>query len=197
MMRARRIAVLLVVAGAGAACHHAPPAPAPVTPTVTPRGPDADSARRAQEEAARRAAADAARRRAADSAAAAAASARDAGAAADAARAALTAMVHFDFDQSDLRPEDKATLDAKVPILAANPSVMIRVSGHTDERGSDEYNMGLGDRRARSAEEFLETMGIPMNQLTVISYGKDRPRCTEETEQCWQENRRAHITAAP
>jgi peptidoglycan-associated lipoprotein len=107
----------------------------------------------------------------------------------------------FDYDKSTIRSDATTALrdDVNVirDILASYPSQKLLIEGHTDERGSDEYNMGLGDRRARSAEEFLETMGIPMNQLTVISYGKDRPRCTEETEQCWQENRRAHITAAP
>ena len=107
----------------------------------------------------------------------------------------------FDYDKSTIRTDATTALrdDVKVirDILANYPSQKLLIEGHTDERGSDEYNMGLGDRRARSAEEFLESMGIPMNQLTVISYGKDRPRCTEQTEQCYQENRRAHITAAP
>jgi len=107
----------------------------------------------------------------------------------------------FDYDKSTIRTDATTALREDVTvirdILSNYPAQKLLIEGHTDERGSDEYNMGLGDRRARSAEEFLETMGIPMNQLTVISYGKDRPRCTEETEQCWQQNRRAHITAAP
>lgn len=107
----------------------------------------------------------------------------------------------FDYDKSTIRPDATTALRDDVgvirDILANYPSQKLLIEGHTDERGSDEYNMGLGDRRARSAEEFLQTMGIPMNQLTVISYGKDRPRCTDQTEQCWQQNRRAHITAAP
>ena len=107
----------------------------------------------------------------------------------------------FDYDKSTIRPDATTALrdDVNVirDILVAYPSQKLLIEGHTDERGSEEYNMGLGDRRARSAQEFLQTMGIPTNQLTVISYGKDRPRCTEQTEQCWQQNRRAHITAAP
>jgi peptidoglycan-associated lipoprotein len=107
----------------------------------------------------------------------------------------------FDYDKSTIRPDATTALrdDVKVirDILANYPSQKLLIEGHTDERGSDEYNMGLGDRRARSAEEFLSTMGIAVNQLTIISYGKERPRCTDQTEQCWQENRRAHITAAP
>src|SRR5947209_1337294 len=127
MMRNRRIAVVAVAVTAVTtvgACHHAPePAPAPVQTAARPAGPNADSARRAQEEAARRAADDAARRRAADSTAAAAAAARDAAGAMAGLRATLTTTVHFDYDQSDLRPEDRAILDAKVPILQANPGV--------------------------------------------------------------------------
>jgi peptidoglycan-associated lipoprotein len=107
----------------------------------------------------------------------------------------------FDYDKSTIRSDATTVLRDDVgvirDILANYPAQKLLIEGHTDERGSDEYNLGLGDRRARSAEEFLETMGIPMNQLTVISYGKERPRCTDATEQCWQQNRRAHITAAP
>jgi len=81
-------------------------------------------------------------------------------------------------------------------ILASYPSQKLVIEGHADERGSEEYNVALGDKRARAAEEFLTTMGIPNVQLTVISYGKDHPVCTDQTEACWQKNRRAHITAA-
>jgi peptidoglycan-associated lipoprotein len=82
-------------------------------------------------------------------------------------------------------------------ILANYPSQKLVIQGNADERGSAEYNLALGDKRARAAEEFLTTMGVPQVQLAVISYGKDRPVCTESTEACWQRNRRAHITAAP
>jgi peptidoglycan-associated lipoprotein len=81
-------------------------------------------------------------------------------------------------------------------ILASYPSQRLRIEGHADERGSQEYNLALGDRRARAAEDFLSSMGIPSSQLTVISYGKERPVCSDETESCWQRNRRAHMTAA-
>jgi peptidoglycan-associated lipoprotein len=107
----------------------------------------------------------------------------------------------FDYDKATIRNDATTALrdDVNVirDILANYPQQKLVIEGHTDERGSDEYNMGLGDRRARAAEQFLSTMGIPQTQLTVISFGKEKPRCTEETEQCWQENRRAHITAAP
>ena len=107
----------------------------------------------------------------------------------------------FDYDKSTIRSDATVALrdDVNVirDILANYPAQKLVIQGHTDERGSDEYNMALGDRRARAAEGFLSTMGIPENQLTVISFGKEKPSCTEQTEQCWQQNRRAHITAAP
>ncbi|HEV2199393.1 MAG TPA: OmpA family protein [Bryobacteraceae bacterium] len=107
----------------------------------------------------------------------------------------------FDYDKAAIRSDATTALRDDVAvirdILANYPVQKLIIEGHADERGSEEYNMALGDRRARAAENFLVTMGLNQNQLTVISYGKDRPRCTEQTEQCWQENRRAHITAAP
>ncbi len=81
-------------------------------------------------------------------------------------------------------------------ILTAYPSQKLVIEGHADERGSSEYNLALGDKRARAAEEFLTTMGIAPAQLSVISYGKEHPVCTDQTETCWQKNRRAHITAS-
>ncbi|HLH43143.1 MAG TPA: OmpA family protein [Bryobacteraceae bacterium] len=106
----------------------------------------------------------------------------------------------FDFDKSTIRPDASTALqgDVKVikDILSNYPNQKLVIEGHADERGSQEYNMALGDRRAHAVEEFLISMGIPSNQLTMISYGKERPVCTEETEDCWQRNRRAHVTAA-
>jgi peptidoglycan-associated lipoprotein len=69
------------------------------------------------------------------------------------------------------------------------------VEGHCDERGSAEYNLGLGDRRATSAKDFLVQLGVPADKLKTISYGKERPQCTENDESCWQKNRRAHFSA--
>lgn len=107
----------------------------------------------------------------------------------------------FDYDKATIRTDATSALkdDSGVirDILASYPAQKLVIEGHADERGSDEYNMALGDRRARAAEEFLVTMGVSANQLTVISYGKDRPVCTDRTEDCWQKNRRAHLTAAP
>jgi peptidoglycan-associated lipoprotein len=173
-------------------CHKKPaPQPEPVQ-AAPPRGPDADSARRAQEDAARRAAEDAARRRA-DSIAAADAAARAAAAAANDLRASLTALVHFDYDQSELRPQDRAILDAKVPILQANPGVVIRVAGHTDERGSDEYNLALGQRRAATVKRYLIDHGIADARIETISYGEERPVAQGNDESAWSQNRRAEF----
>jgi peptidoglycan-associated lipoprotein len=107
----------------------------------------------------------------------------------------------FDYDKSTIRTDATTALrdDSGVirDILASYPSQKLVIEGHCDERGSDEYNMALGDRRARAAEEFLTTMGVSGNQLSVVSFGKDRPVCTDNTEACYQKNRRAHLTAAP
>ena len=107
----------------------------------------------------------------------------------------------FDYDKSTIRTDATVALRDDVNvirgILADYPSQKLLIEGHADERGSQEYNLALGDKRARSVEEFLSQMGIPSAQLTVISYGKERPVCTDETEACWQRNRRAHVTAAP
>ncbi len=106
----------------------------------------------------------------------------------------------FDYDKATIRSDATTVLKDDVGvirgILASYPSQKLVIEGHADERGSEEYNVALGDKRARAAEEFLTTMGIPDVQLTVISYGKDHPICTDQTEACWQKNRRAHITAA-
>src|SRR4029079_2805276 len=108
-------------------------------------------------------------------------------------RATLTATVHFDFDQSDLRPDDKSLLDAKIPILQANTSVMIRVSGHTDERGSDEYNLALGQRRAAAAKAYLVQHGIAESRIETISYGEERPIAQGSDEGAYPQNRRAEF----
>jgi peptidoglycan-associated lipoprotein len=82
-------------------------------------------------------------------------------------------------------------------ILAEYPTEKLLIEGHADERGSSEYNLALADKRSRAAQEFLSTRGIPQTQLTVLSYGEERPACTEQTEACFQQNRRVHITVAP
>lgn len=106
--------------------------------------------------------------------------------------------VYFDYDKHAIRPDAEATLqaDAKTlrEILKDYPTYKLTVQGFCDERGSDEYNLALGDARARKAEEFLENLGLPASQLKTVSYGKEKQVCTEHDETCWQKNRRAHIT---
>jgi peptidoglycan-associated lipoprotein len=98
--------------------------------------------------------------------------------------------INFAFDQAVIRPGDAKTLEASAAWLKANPNQLVLIEGHCDERGTDEYNLALGDRRARAAVNFLVTQGIPLNRITMISYGKERPRCRERTEACWATNRR-------
>jgi peptidoglycan-associated lipoprotein len=105
---------------------------------------------------------------------------------------------YFDYDKHDLRPDATAALkqDAQTlaDIISQYPDFKLTVEGHCDERGSDEYNLGLGDARATQAKQYLATLGVPADQLLLISYGKERPICTEHDEACWQRNRRAHLT---
>ena len=107
----------------------------------------------------------------------------------------------FDYDKASIRPDASTALRGDVDvvkgILQNYPNQKLIVEGSTDERGSAEYNLALGDKRAHAAEQFLISMGIPQQQLTVVSYGKEKPVCSEQSEDCWQRNRRAHITAAP
>jgi peptidoglycan-associated lipoprotein len=106
----------------------------------------------------------------------------------------------FDYDKSDIRSDarDVLTRDAAAlkTILADFPSASIVIEGHCDERGSAEYNLGLGDRRSTAAKEFLVQLGVTGDRLKTISYGKERPQCTEAEEGCYQKNRRAHFAPA-
>lgn len=105
---------------------------------------------------------------------------------------------YFDYNKHNLRPDAETALaaDAKTlaDILKQYPDYKLTVQGYCDERGSEEYNLALGDKRATEAKEYLASLGIPGPQLQTISYGKERPVCTEHDEACWQRNRRAHIT---
>lgn len=107
--------------------------------------------------------------------------------------------VYFDYDQYAIREDARSVLsrnsDAIKRILADFPQAIISVEGHCDERGSAEYNLGLGDRRSTSAKEFLQQLGVGADRLRTISYGKERQQCTDQTEECWQKNRRVHFTA--
>ena len=102
----------------------------------------------------------------------------------------LAAMINFDYDQATVRPADQATLDRKAAVLQANPNVKLRISGHADERGSDEYNLALGNRRAGAAQRYLENKGIDGSRLEVISYGEERPLNPGTDETAFAQNRR-------
>jgi len=106
---------------------------------------------------------------------------------------------YFDFDKYDIRPDARVTLtqnaEALKSILKDFPNAVIVIEGHCDERGSNEYNLGLGDRRATAAKEFLVQLGVPEANLRTISYGEERPQCQEHNEECWQLNRRVHFSA--
>lgn len=142
-----------------------------------------DSIRRAQEEAAR---IEAQRQREAEAARIAAETAR--------VRETLAALVHFDFDRSNIKDEFRATLDMKVRIMQANPALQIRISGHCDERGSDEYNLALGNRRAIAAMQYLIDNGIDASRITTESFGEERPLNSASNEEAWAQNRRAEFS---
>lgn len=150
-----------------------PPPPADTTPTTTPPDTAAENAARraAAEEAARLAEAERARL-----------------------RTVIEQVVLFDYDQSNIRSDAETVLQQKVPILRANPGVRLRISGHADERGSVEYNLALGLRRANSVRDYLVNFGIDASRITTETFGEDRPVDRGTTEAAYQRNRRAEFT---
>lgn len=141
-----------------------------------------DSIRRAQEaEEARRRAAEAERQRQIQAETA-------------AARDIIQQMIHFDYDRSAIRPDAEAALTRKLAVLRANPDLRIRVAGHADERGSVEYNLALGQRRAQAAKDFLVGYGITPSRIDIVSFGEDRPLVRASNEQAWAQNRRDEFT---
>jgi len=101
--------------------------------------------------------------------------------------------IYFDFDKYDLRTDARTTLDRKASFLNQNSSIRVQVEGHCDERGTNEYNMALGERRANAAKQYLTTAGISAGRLSTISYGEERPLDPSHTEAAWARNRRAHF----
>ena len=101
--------------------------------------------------------------------------------------------IHFDFDKSAIRPDAKAVLEKHAKWLQANPKVKIQIEGHCDDRGTNEYNLALGERRAQATKRVLVAMGIEAKRLSTISYGEERPFCIEQEENCYAKNRRAHF----
>jgi peptidoglycan-associated lipoprotein len=108
-------------------------------------------------------------------------------------RSTITTVVNYDFDKADLRPDTRAALDMKIPILVANPALTIRIAGHTDSRGSGEYNLQLGQRRAAAARDYLAARGVAASRVELVSYGEERPVCQMADEGCWSQNRRAEF----
>ncbi|MFL5493727.1 MAG: peptidoglycan-associated lipoprotein Pal [Gemmatimonadales bacterium] len=171
-MRASSLLMLLATAGFAVACGGKPkpeepvpqaePAPAPAPAPVPVAANDDSAARMARE------AADKAKALSAD----------------------LAAMINFDYDQATIRQNDQSTLDRKAAVLAANPNVKLTISGHADERGSDEYNLALGNRRAAAAKRYLQNKGIDGSRMDVVSYGEERPLNAGHDETAYAQNRR-------
>jgi peptidoglycan-associated lipoprotein len=176
-MRAPSLLMLSAAAAFAVACGGNPapeepaPAPPPVAEPTTPEpAPVDDSAERERMERERMA--------------------REAAERSRAVAADLAAMINFDYDQANVRQADQATLDRKAAVLQANPNVKLRISGHADERGSDEYNLALGNRRASAAKRYLESKGIDGSRIEVISYGEERPLNPGTDETAFAQNRR-------
>src|SRR5262245_40741616 len=101
--------------------------------------------------------------------------------------------VHFDFDRAALRAEDARVLEANARWLVAHPGTLVLIEGHADERGTNEYNLALGENRARVTRDGLIARGVTASRITLVSYGEERPTCVETSEACWAKNRRAHF----
>jgi peptidoglycan-associated lipoprotein len=185
-MRPVLLAVPVALACVAGACHQAPPPQLAVQPQVDSAALERarqDSIAQAEAEARARAAAEhRAEQRRADSLAAVQRKAAEL-------NAELATTIHFDFDKAVLRPGDARVLDEKLPILQANPQLRIRVAGNCDERGSDEYNLALGNRRAIASKAYLVAHGVDASRIETVSYGKERPIDPGHNEEAWAKNR--------
>ena len=104
--------------------------------------------------------------------------------------------IYFGFDRYDIDEKARPMLKMAADILSKNRKIKVIIEGHCDERGTREYNLSLGERRANAAKEYLVSLGIPSKRIDTVSYGKEKPQCTEQTEECWAKNRRAHFVFA-
>lgn len=104
--------------------------------------------------------------------------------------------IHFDYNDATIRNQDGAILKSNAQWLESHPSQRVQIEGHCDDRGSEEYNIALGARRAQAAKDYLSTLGIAGDRMSTISYGKELPICTEETDDCWAQNRRDHFAVS-
>jgi peptidoglycan-associated lipoprotein len=183
----RTLLLAVVVAAAASACRRPPPPP--VTPSPAVNQDSIDAAERARREAMERA--DAARR---DSIARANAAREDADRRAreamEGVRSALTAAIYFEYDSDAIGEAARSALDQKLAILQSNSGVRLRIAGHADERGSDEYNLALGQRRAAAAKRYLTQRGIPETRIEIVSFGEERPAASGSDESAMAQNRR-------
>lgn len=106
----------------------------------------------------------------------------------------LLGDVFFDYDQFELRQDARDRLAQNAKFLTSHPEFILTIEGHADERGTNDYNLALGDKRANAAKEYLTTLGVGAERLRTVSYGEERPFCGESNEGCWSQNRRAHFT---
>ncbi len=109
-------------------------------------------------------------------------------------KSGLLGEVYFDFNKADIRDADRDTLTKNAAALKRFDFLRITIEGHCDERGTVEYNLALGERRAKAAYDYVVSLGVPADRLKTVSYGKEVPVCQQSTEECWQKNRRAHFT---
>jgi peptidoglycan-associated lipoprotein len=183
----RTLLLAVVVAAAASACRRPPPPP--VTPSPAVNQDSIDAAERARREAMERA--EAARR---DSIARANAAREDADRRAreamEGVRSALTAAIYFEYDSDAIGEAARSALDQKLAILQSNSGVRLRIAGHADERGSDEYNLALGQRRAAAAKRYLTQRGIPETRIEIVSFGEERPAASGSDESAMAQNRR-------
>lgn len=101
--------------------------------------------------------------------------------------------IHFDYDKYNIRPDARPMLDQVASFMSENGDYNVVVEGHCDERGTNEYNLALGERRAKSTKNYLVSLGISSARVTTATFGEEKPLCMERTETCWQSNRRAHF----
>ena len=184
----RGMALALIAAVFVSGCRRTPETvPTPADPTPPTPQPTCDAAcmqRIADSTAAAKAEADRLAREALE---------RERAAATARSRATLEATIFFDYDAAEIRGDAKAALDAKLPILRANSNLQIRISGHADERGSDQYNDALGQQRAAAAKRYLTDNGIDGARISIVSFGEQRPAITGSDESAWSKNRRAEF----
>jgi peptidoglycan-associated lipoprotein len=175
-MNKSALLVTVVAFLAAAGCHHnPPPEPAkPMTPPAPPLAPPPPAPQEVQQE---------------DEYAKLKAMSAD-----EIDRMGILADIHFEFDRADIREGDRAILSKNADALKKFDFLKVTIEGHCDERGTVEYNLALGERRARAAYDYLVSLGVPADRLKTVSYGKEVPLCQEHTEDCWARNRRDRFT---